>query len=128
MAVAATQLIDCSAQEPQRLCELAEAHVDSRHGIPFAARDDLQAKPAVVAVRTLVAGVRGQPRAARERPHCAVLLHQLARAGKSMTVLSGDDAAFLPLLSLGAHGVVSVASNLFPRAMVAIPNQRGTAP
>ena len=37
-----------------------------------------------------------------------------------MTVLSGDDATFLPLLSVGAHGVVSVSSNLFPRAMVAI--------
>jgi 4-hydroxy-tetrahydrodipicolinate synthase len=35
-------------------------------------------------------------------------------------VLSGDDACFLPLLSVGACGVVSVASNLFPRAMVKI--------
>lgn len=35
-------------------------------------------------------------------------------------VLSGDDATYLPLLSVGAVGVISVASNLFPRAMVAI--------
>jgi 4-hydroxy-tetrahydrodipicolinate synthase len=35
-------------------------------------------------------------------------------------VLSGDDATYLPLLSIGAVGVISVASNLFPRAMVAI--------
>ncbi len=40
----------------------------------------------------------------------------------SFRVLSGDDACFLPLLSLGASGVVSVASNLFPRAMVELQN------
>jgi 4-hydroxy-tetrahydrodipicolinate synthase len=48
------------------------------------------------------------------------ILDQLKTAGLSMTVLSGDDAAFLPLLSIGSHGVVSVSSNLFPRAMVQI--------
>jgi 4-hydroxy-tetrahydrodipicolinate synthase len=37
-----------------------------------------------------------------------------------MDILSGDDATYLPLLCVGATGVVSVASNLFPRAMVAI--------
>jgi 4-hydroxy-tetrahydrodipicolinate synthase len=48
------------------------------------------------------------------------ILDQLARGRSPMTLLSGDDAAYLPLLSIGAHGVVSVASNLFPRAMVGI--------
>lgn len=38
----------------------------------------------------------------------------------SLDVLSGDDATYLPLLSIGAVGVVSVVSNLFPRAMVAL--------
>lgn len=33
-------------------------------------------------------------------------------------ILSGDDATFLPLLSIGAIGVISVASNLFPKPMV----------
>ncbi|MBC7693389.1 MAG: 4-hydroxy-tetrahydrodipicolinate synthase [Methylotenera sp.] len=37
-----------------------------------------------------------------------------------LDILSGDDATYLPLLSVGACGVVSVASNLFPRGMVAI--------
>lgn len=36
----------------------------------------------------------------------------------TMDILSGDDSTFLPLLSIGAHGVISVASNLFPRQMV----------
>jgi 4-hydroxy-tetrahydrodipicolinate synthase len=48
------------------------------------------------------------------------ILDRLQSAGSKMTVLSGDDATFLPFLSVGAHGVVSVVSNLFPRNMVAI--------
>jgi 4-hydroxy-tetrahydrodipicolinate synthase len=32
-----------------------------------------------------------------------------------MTVLSGDDSVTLPMMSIGARGVVSVASNVAPR-------------
>jgi 4-hydroxy-tetrahydrodipicolinate synthase len=39
----------------------------------------------------------------------------LRRAPKGFTILSGDDSLTLPFLSVGAAGVVSVASNLFPR-------------
>ncbi len=35
-----------------------------------------------------------------------------------LTVLSGDDSLTLPLLSIGAEGVVSVAANIVPRDMV----------
>ena len=35
--------------------------------------------------------------------------------GKDVTVLSGDDSLTLPFMSVGAEGVISVASNLFPR-------------
>lgn len=35
--------------------------------------------------------------------------------GDAMTVLSGDDSLTLPFMSVGAKGVVSVASNLYPR-------------
>lgn len=48
------------------------------------------------------------------------ILDVLAQDKHSIDILSGDDATYLPLLSVGAAGVVSVASNLFPRAMVAI--------
>ena len=34
-----------------------------------------------------------------------------------LTVLSGDDSLTLPMLSVGAQGVISVASNVIPRAM-----------
>lgn len=40
--------------------------------------------------------------------------------GQELLILSGDDALFLPSLAVGACGIVSVASNLFPRTMIAM--------
>ena len=42
--------------------------------------------------------------------------------GKDMTVLSGDDSLTLPFMAVGAEGVISVASNLFPRAVSRMVN------
>ncbi len=41
----------------------------------------------------------------------------IARVGDRMTVLSGDDGTSFPLYALGARGVISVVSNVAPRAM-----------
>ena len=38
--------------------------------------------------------------------------------GDDMTILSGDDSLTLPFMSVGAKGVISVASNLKPKAVV----------
>ncbi len=38
--------------------------------------------------------------------------------GRDITVLSGDDSLTLPFMSVGAEGVISVASNLVPREVV----------
>jgi len=38
----------------------------------------------------------------------------------NLTVLSGDDSLTLPLLSIGAEGVVSVCGNIVPRDMIAL--------
>jgi 4-hydroxy-tetrahydrodipicolinate synthase len=40
-----------------------------------------------------------------------------AEAAEGFAVLSGDDAITLPLLALGGHGLISVASNLVPAEM-----------
>jgi 4-hydroxy-tetrahydrodipicolinate synthase len=40
----------------------------------------------------------------------------LARCGDRFAVLSGDDALTLPMLSVGACGVISVTANLLPRS------------
>jgi 4-hydroxy-tetrahydrodipicolinate synthase len=42
------------------------------------------------------------------------------RLPESITVLSGDDSLTLPFMSVGAAGVVSVASNLFPAEVCAL--------
>jgi 4-hydroxy-tetrahydrodipicolinate synthase len=41
-------------------------------------------------------------------------------ASTDLTLLSGDDSLTLPLLALGARGVVSVVANLIPRDMMAL--------
>src|SRR3954471_4221057 len=38
-----------------------------------------------------------------------------ALLGSKFTILSGDDSLTLPFMAVGAHGVVSVASNVIPR-------------
>ena len=38
-----------------------------------------------------------------------------AALGKQFSIFSGDDALTLPFMALGAHGVISVASNIIPR-------------
>ncbi len=38
-----------------------------------------------------------------------------AALGENFTILSGDDSLTLPFMSVGAHGVVSVASNVIPK-------------
>jgi 4-hydroxy-tetrahydrodipicolinate synthase len=44
---------------------------------------------------------------------------QLKQAlGSDLVVLSGDDSLTLPFMAVGAEGVISVASNLLPRAVV----------
>lgn len=45
-------------------------------------------------------------------------MDRLSEAGVHLTILSGDDATWMPLMAVGAAGVVSVASNVIPRAMV----------
>ena len=43
-----------------------------------------------------------------------------SRLPEAFTILSGDDSLTLPFLSVGAVGVVSVASNLFPAEVVSL--------
>jgi len=41
----------------------------------------------------------------------------LARVGSRLSVLSGDDALTLPMMAVGAQGVISVTSNVLPAAV-----------
>jgi 4-hydroxy-tetrahydrodipicolinate synthase len=66
----------------------------------------------------------------KEATGCATFMSEvieLFRKNKaSLDILSGDDLTFLPMLSIGAVGVVSVASNLIPKEMVAIQKAYST--
>jgi len=45
-----------------------------------------------------------------------------AAVGPKFVILSGDDSLTLPFMSVGAQGVISVASNLIPREVVSLVN------
>ena len=44
----------------------------------------------------------------------------MAGSPRNFSVLSGDDSLTLPMMSVGAHGVISVASNIVPGAIAAL--------
>jgi 4-hydroxy-tetrahydrodipicolinate synthase len=48
---------------------------------------------------------------------CQELVHRL---GDRLTVLSGDDGLTLPMMAVGARGVISVTSNVFPKQVSAV--------
>ena len=48
------------------------------------------------------------------------VIYTIAKRYPRFAVLSGDDAATLPMMALGASGVVSVVSNLIPERIVAL--------
>jgi 4-hydroxy-tetrahydrodipicolinate synthase len=61
--------------------------------------------------------------------NCCYCQELLRRAGDRLFVLSGDDTLTLPLLAVGAAGVISVTSNLYPRQVNAVVEafERGEA-
>ncbi len=44
------------------------------------------------------------------------------RFGDRLSVMSGDDALTLPMMAVGANGVISVTSNLLPKAVARVVN------
>ena len=82
-------------------------HVPGRTGqlLPAALLAELASMPGVIAVKEATGDVR----------YGGDLMRRTATA-----VLSGDDFSFLPLLGLGAVGVISVISNVAPAQTVAI--------
>ena len=88
-------------------CPIMRYNLMGRTGVDLAVDTLLRildAAPNVVALKDASGGVA----------HCQDLL---ARAEGRILVLSGDDPLTLPMMSVGARGVVSVTSNLYPRAV-----------
>ena len=93
-------------------CEVMLYNVPSRTGVSLSASTvaALASHPRITSLKEATANVA----------FASEIIDTLNLNKTSLDILSGDDATFLPLLSVGAVGVVSVASNLFPRVMVAI--------
>jgi len=76
-----------------------ELHVDTLARI-------LDACPNVVALKDATNGVQ----------YC----QQASKFGERLSILCGDDALTVPMMSVGAAGVVSVTSNVYPRAVSSV--------
>lgn len=93
-------------------CIVIPYNVPGRTGVSLAA--------GTVAELALHPRIRAIKEATGNVAFASEILDALAQKGATLDILSGDDATWLPLLSVGASGVISVASNLFPRALVAL--------
>jgi 4-hydroxy-tetrahydrodipicolinate synthase len=93
-------------------CEVMLYNVPGRTGVSIAAPTaaKLASHPRIRSLKEATGNVA----------YTSEIIDSLKAHSTSLDILSGDDATYLPLLCVGATGVVSVASNLFPRAMVAI--------
>ena len=93
-------------------CEVMLYNVPSRTGVSLT--------PETIAKLSQHKRIRSLKEATGNVAFTSEILDHLHTTGKSIDILSGDDATYLPLLGVGAVGIVSVSSNLFPRAIVAI--------
>ncbi len=85
-------------------CPLVVYNIPGRTGIDLAA--DTLAKIAAAAKNVV---------ATKEATGNVLRAQEIVRLmGDRMTVLSGDDALTLPMIAVGARGVISVTSNVFP--------------
>jgi len=93
-------------------CEVVPYNVPGRTGVSMSAQTmaGLAAHSRITTIKEASANVA----------LTSEILNLLHSSGNKLDILSGDDATYLPLLAIGATGVISVASNLFPRAMVSI--------
>ncbi|MDR0644139.1 MAG: 4-hydroxy-tetrahydrodipicolinate synthase, partial [Treponema sp.] len=69
-----------------------------------------------------IPGIAGVKESSGDVNQMADIIHNISKKraseGHDFSVVSGDDALTLPLLALGGHGVISVASNLVPGKVV----------
>jgi 4-hydroxy-tetrahydrodipicolinate synthase len=88
-------------------CPVVAYNVPSRTGsdlLPDAVARICEQAPNVVAIKEATGNVLRSQELAR-------------RFGSRLTILSGDDALTLPMIAVGARGVISVTSNVLPAAV-----------
>jgi 4-hydroxy-tetrahydrodipicolinate synthase len=82
------------------------------YNVPGRTGSDIQ--PATVARLALLETVIGIKEASGDLDRASEIIR---RTDPAFTVLSGDDSLTLPIMSVGGRGVISVVSNIVPRAM-----------
>ncbi|MDP9172151.1 MAG: 4-hydroxy-tetrahydrodipicolinate synthase [Acidobacteriota bacterium] len=80
-------------------------------------RTGVNVEPATLARLAELDNIAGVKEASGNISQMADVIH---RVPETFRVLSGDDAITIPLIALGGHGIISVASNWIPREMTAI--------
>jgi 4-hydroxy-tetrahydrodipicolinate synthase len=93
-------------------CELILYNVPGRTGVSIA--------PETVSKLTENARIRTIKEATGSLSVASDILDRLHRNDRSIDLLSGDDPTFLPLLSVGGVGIISVATNAIPKTLVEI--------
>ncbi|MEZ5324399.1 MAG: dihydrodipicolinate synthase family protein [Verrucomicrobiales bacterium] len=74
-----------------------------------------------IGVETVVRLAEACPNIGDQRSRCTERVSELdAALTDDFGILSGDDSLTLPFMSVGARGVISVASNLIPAEMVSM--------
>ncbi len=63
-------------------------------------------------------GIVGVKEASGNLNQVSDVIHAIALKKKNFTVLAGDDGLALPMIAVGAKGIVSVASNLIPHEIL----------
>lgn len=81
-------------------------------------RTGIDLKPELVARLSRVKNIAAVKEASGSLSQVSLIIEQTA--GSGFTVLSGDDDITLPMMALGASGVVSVVANVAPRKTVAM--------
>lgn len=78
-------------------------------------RTGINMKPSVVAELAKIDNITGIKEASGSLAQVGEIIELTRDYKKKFTVLSGDDNLTIPMMSLGAQGVVSVAANILPK-------------
>ena len=82
-------------------------------------RTSVNMTPATVARLAALPTIVGIKEGSGSLQQVSDIIHQ---CGESLTVLSGDDALTLPMMALGAKGVITVTANIVPAEMAGMVN------